>query len=192
MAIYTAYKSWITAIGNLVTSPRHGGRALSYKIMSLTHLKHTVQLPFIWGLRQGIGVMVPLNTSVICILMTVFKDKIIIFLPPPFSLCSLVKWQCDMWARYSLPCWFPVIREQAGHYLDDGKWIFSLLHFLRMKIAPVPALHNCSFNFSVLIACPGSALLTPHTAWWSSWSRGNISSRLKVSITLNGLYSDWN
>ena len=76
MAIYTAYKSWITAIGNLVTSPRHGGRALSYKIMSLTHLKHTVQLPFIWGLRQGIGVMVPLNTSVICILMTVFKDKL--------------------------------------------------------------------------------------------------------------------
>ena len=89
------------------------------------------------------------------------------------------------------PSQVPVIREQAGHYLDDGKWIFSLLHFLRMKIAPRVLCVIAHLISLFWLRVRRAALLLsplPHNALWSSWSLGN-SSQFKVSITLNGLYS---
>ena len=118
------------------------------------------------------------------------------------SICICAHLSCDMRSRYlrvsQFPSQLPVIREQAGHYLDDGKWIFSLLHFLRMKIAPrvLCIIAHLISLFWLRVRC--AALLPPltssshHNALWSSWSRGNISSQFKVSITLNGLYSEWN
>ena len=108
-----------------------------------------------------------------------------------------------MWHGVSIPPSLSVSESGSSYQRAGG----TLSGWREMNILFTPlltnedcspsALHNCSFNFSVLIACPGAALLPPltssshHNALWSSWSRGNISSQFKVSITLNGLYSEW-
>ena len=85
------------------------------------------------------------------------------------------------------PSQVPVIREQAGHYLDDGKWIFSLLHFLRMKIAPRVLCVIAHLISLFWLRVRRAALLLsplPHNALWSSWSRGNSSHLSSKSASL--------
>ena len=55
------------------------------------------------------------------------------------------------------------------------------------------ALHNCSFNFSVLVACPGSALHPPLTLNEDVVIMIMIAREYLISfqgIPLNGLYSE--
>ena len=197
MAIYTdGSKSWITAIGNLVTSPWHGWRVLSYKIMPLTHLKHHVQLPFIWGWSQGLqSATLFYRVALLLILMTIVKDKISVFLPRHYSainLSSLV-----IWPRVSQ---FPVSGSGSRYQRTGG----TLSGWREMNILFTPlltnedcspsALHNCSFNFSVLVACPGTAL-KPLPLNEDVIIMIMIAREYPISfqgIFPNGSYSEWN